>query len=137
MKFRNFRDFFAVKGEIPLDQNADPSSTPFVVTLTNANGLIYAGVLLPGEFEMKGKRFSYKNKEAKVGPGPGGLFKVQLKPAKSGLWRFKIQAFADDLTAATLPEMTVTVTVAGSTYQSTALYKKTKKGWKLDRFPLR
>lgn len=136
VKFRgDGRDFFATEAKLALPFSFNPAAELFTVTLSNANGVIYESSLQPGDLEKKGRKYQFKDKTAKKGPGPGlrdGLFKVQLKFSKDGLWRAKIRAFSD-LTAATLPEMTMAITIDGQVFERTNVWSQVKKGWVLKR----
>lgn len=128
-------DFFAVAGELDVSQSFDPSSNPFRVELSNANGTIYSGMLLAGDLVRRGKKYDWRDRTAKTGPGlRDDLYKVQLKFMNYGVWKFKVMAFPD-LSGATLPDMTIAITLDGNTYSYTGTFDAKKNGWQLRRFP--
>jgi hypothetical protein len=130
------RDFFATEAKIELPANYVPSASGLDITLRNASGVVYDATLLPGDFVRRGREWLWKDKTAKTGPGPGlrdGLFKVEMQLADDGLWRLKIRAYGN-LSAATVPTMTITIEAGGVVFQHTATWAKIKKGWQLKRF---
>lgn len=134
--FRNGLDFYGVQGEIPLPANFNPTAGGLTISLSNQNGVIYSGTLLPGDLVNKGRKWQFKDKAAKTGGGfRDGIFKVQMKLGKSGLWRIKAKAFAD-LSAATLPEMTINISIGGNVFARTAIWNQRAKGWIVKRLPL-
>lgn len=114
----------------------DPATTTLGVTLTNANGIIWSAMLLPGDLARKGDKWTFKDKTAKTGPGlRGGIYQLKLKERpdanpQDGLWRVKIRAFAD-LDLATLADMTVQVIVGNEAFERSATWTQTKKGWRV------
>ena len=73
-------DYFKVHGRMIVPNLAAALSGKFGILLTNANGVIYKGVLLPGDLKPKGSGAIFSDKTASKGPGTrDGLSKVKIK----------------------------------------------------------
>jgi hypothetical protein len=126
-------DYFAMQGILTgLPQNFNPTTHGFTLRVSNANGTIYQGSLLPGDLtpNANGTKFSFRDKSALAGPGfRDGIYQVKLKN-RGDDWRFKIMA-TGDLSSATLPEMTVQITLNGFMFETTNIWTQYPTGWKL------
>ncbi len=132
--FRDGPDFFATEAKLEMPQSLQLDSLPFSIAVSNANGLVYQGQLLPGDLARKGRKYIFKDKGAKTGVGSrDGFFKVQAKFAKDGLWRFKIRLY-DDLSTATLADMQIIIQVGGYIFARDDTWSPHNKGWQLRRF---
>lgn len=129
-------DFLGIQGEIALPIGFDPTANSMTVSLSNANGTIYSGALLPGDLNNKGAKWLFRDKGGKLGSGNrDGIYSVKLKVAKSGLWRVKIKAYSD-LSAATLAEMTMEISFGAAKFGFTGTFVERSKGWLIKRLPL-
>ena len=112
---------------------ADPSAEGFEVILRNERGLIYYGMLLPGEMAPKGKKgqkYDYKDKTAKT---TGGIFlaRVKYKVVKGELnMNFRIKAYGD-LSSATEADMTFRLSIGNVGGFIRADWTRKKNGWLL------
>ncbi len=109
-----------------------PATESFRIVLRNANGVIYQATLQPGDLVARGGKFRFVDKGARRGTGiRGGLSRVELSEAKGGVGtRVLIEAFGD-LNAATLPVMTVEITVGNDTIAYTETWQQKGYGWYL------
>ena len=108
----------------------DPAHEAFHVVVRNANGVVYEGFLPAGALASKGKKFQFVDRAARKGLGAhDGLFKVEVAAAQADLGtRVTIQAYAD-LSAATLADMTVTITLGDDSVQRADVWTTKAYGW--------
>ncbi|MDG2305044.1 MAG: hypothetical protein P8R42_10375 [Candidatus Binatia bacterium] len=124
-------DFLGLQGEVMLPNSFNPTANSMTVSLSNANGTIYSGALMPGDLISKGHKWFFRDKGGKLGYGSrDGIYTVKLKVAKSGLWRVKIKAYSD-LSAATLAEMTMELSFGSTNFGFTGTFTKKSKGWQI------
>ncbi len=119
-----------VHGRFAVEREADPSAEGFEATLRNEHGIIYSGMLLPGEMGPKGQRYHYKDKTAKT---TSGIFlaRVKYKLVKGKLnMNFRIKAYGD-LSSATEADMTFRVSVGNVGGFIRADWTRKKHGWVL------
>jgi hypothetical protein len=110
----------------------DPTESDFIVTISNANGLIYQGTIFPGDLRVVGRTYRFVDRTTPNGPGiRDGIKRLQLSQRPDGLWRFELKAFAD-LSAADLAEMTVHMTTDGNEYEVTAVWDERGNGWSVE-----
>lgn len=112
----------------------DPAATTLGVTLTNANGIVYAAQLLPGDLKKQGKLWLFRDNSAVKGPGVrGGLQIVRVRTKDNLTFRIDIKANSDLLQQlATLPEMTIQLVFGADAFQQTATWSPLKNGWKVN-----
>lgn len=138
LMFRDSRkDFFSTEGYFDLGAGFDPLTSDITVLLSDSSGVIYNASLYPGDLTASGRKYSWKDKVAKTGPGPGlrnGLYKVEIKEAKTGDWRIKVRAYGD-LARAVDGEMAITVIIDDQVFQRVDTWNPLKKGWQLKRYP--
>jgi len=123
-------DFLTVHGRFAVQREADPSADGFEVILMNEHGIIYYGMLLPGEMGPKGQKYEYKDKSAKT---TGGIFlaRVKYKLVKGELnMKFRIKAYGD-FSSATETDMTFRVSVGDVGGFQRADWTQKKNGWVL------
>ena len=110
-----------------------PTAQTLEVEVSNANGVVYHAMLQSGDLKAKGSQFLFRDPLAKKGAGVrGGLAKVSLRRFKpNGAMRVYIEAFSD-LSAATLPQMTVRVRLGTSEVVRTATWSQVTGGWIFD-----
>jgi uncharacterized repeat protein (TIGR01451 family) len=126
-------DRLTVVTGFPASVTLNPTTESFAIEITNANGTVYQASLLPGDLTERGGQVLFRDPLAKKGLGVrGGLSKVSLRRTKpSGAMRIYVQAFAD-LTAASLPEMTLRVRVGLDETILTATWSAVRGGWTFD-----
>jgi hypothetical protein len=119
-----------IRSAFPANVTLDPSSEAFHVVLSNADGVVYQGSLPAGALVRKGKKFQLVDRAAKKGMGAyDGLFKVEVAAAQADAGtRVTIQAYAD-LSAATLADMTITITLGDDTVQRADIWLPKAYGW--------
>lgn len=110
-----------------------PTAQTLEVEVTNANGVVYHGMLQSGDLQARGSQFLFRDPLAKKGLGVrDGLAKVSLRRFKpNGAMRVYIEAF-HELSAATLPQMTVRVRLGMSEVVRTATWSQVTGGWIFD-----
>ena len=108
----------------------DPAHEALHIVLSNTNGVIYDGLLPAGSLELKGKKFQFIDRAARKGLGThDGLFKVEVAAAQADAGtRVTIQAYGD-LGAATLADMTITITIGDDTVQRADVWLTKAYGW--------
>lgn len=110
----------------------DPVLCDFRISLSNANGPIYDGSLLPGDLVRKGRKNLFRDRLARTSPSArDGISLTQMSRRPEGYWRFQFRAF-DDLDAATETEMTLRMETCGNTYELTTDWNKIQNGFKLN-----
>jgi hypothetical protein len=108
-------------------QNApyDPTTDGLKITLSNANGVVWSGALLPGDIIKRGRAWRYRDRTGVR----NGIRALTTSPRKrDGVWRLSLSV-TGDFSAATLAEMTVTVEAAGMTVPKTSLWTQVPDGW--------
>ncbi len=130
-------DMFWIHGHFRGAQNTDFENDPFAVMLSNDNGIIYQGTIVPGEFKRKvnGKgRYVFRDRAARTGGGDAdGIYRVSLREKihnGSVYVYFRLRAFGD-FSAATVPTMTTQIAVGTHTGTITADWRETGYGWLL------
>lgn len=131
-------DFFEFHALIFVPNGIDPASPGFSISLSNANGPIFAhpaGNAPPIVLVEQGAgTYTYRNNEARDGPN-GGIAFIKLSEREGMIDKYKIdvQLFDPMLEAkATLANMTVTFTLAGTSYQTTNDWLPKQNGWMLN-----
>lgn len=110
----------------------DPVLCDFRISLSNSNGLIYEGGLLPGDLERKGRKNPFKDRLARTSPGiRDGIGLTQISRRPEGFWRFQFKGFAQ-LDAATEDELTLRMETCGDRYELTTQWQKIQNGYKLN-----
>jgi len=112
----------------------DPANVNVGVTLTNANGIVYAASLLPGDLKKLGKLWMFRDNTAVKSPGiRGGLQIVRVRTKDNITYRFDVKANSALLEQlATLPEMTIQIIVGSDAFQQTATWDQLRNGWKVN-----
>jgi hypothetical protein len=126
------KDSLLVRSAFALGTVLDPAHETFHIVLSNSAGVIYQGTLTPGDLVHtgKGQRFAFMDHGARIGPGiRGGLASVVILPVPldAGI-RVDVLAFGN-LAAATLPDMTLTITLGNDTIARTTTWEKRVNGW--------
>lgn len=131
IRFRSGLDQLAVKTGFAPGVALDPANQAFRIVLRNASGVLYDASLQPGDLVLRGKKFRFTDKGARRGTGiRGGVSRVEVSQAPNGGIRVNVEAFAD-LTAATLAEMTVQVTIGDDAVAYTEIWQQKPYGWYL------
>jgi hypothetical protein len=119
----------------------DPVRDGFGVELSNEFGVLYEGWLGPGDLQPLGKmRYRFRDKLAPEGAGSrdglGFIFTRFRQYADGWYYTVRIMAY-EELSAATVPRMTVTFHQVGMPAQLTVEWVPMQKGWRLplNRFP--
>jgi hypothetical protein len=123
--------FFGSHGRFVVEKATDPTIEGFEVTLSNENGVIFSGILLPGEMITKGRGFYYKDKTAKT-VGGLSLVRIKFKTVRDELnLTFRVKA-CGDFSLATEPVMAVRIRVGTQAGFHEAEWRLMKTGWRLD-----
>lgn len=110
----------------------NPVTDGMKIRLSNANGEIWSGELLPGDFVKRGRMWVFRDRLAQVGMGiRDGISYVSTSRRKDGAWRLRLNVI-DDFAGATLPDMTFTLQAAGKTFSATKTWTQTADGWTVD-----
>jgi TQXA domain-containing protein len=114
-------------------QSIDPATVNLGVTLTNANGIVYAASLLPGDLKKVGRAWVFRDASAVKGPGiRGGIQSVRIRTKDNVSYRVDLKANSPLLQQlATLPEMTIQLIVGNEGFQKTATWEQLKNGWRV------
>ncbi len=123
-------DRLQVNGLITPPLDIDATMIPIGVRLSNANGLIYENELPAGSMILHGRKQKFKNRFAK---DEGGFAEFQLYPHREDSYRMKLITYGDLSLAdpsLNLPEMTVEVYFGSQQFVHTAVWKRTKNGWR-------
>jgi len=124
-------DRLVVHGYVIPSPACEPETGDFGVLLTNPNGTIYEGHLIPGDLIRKGKRYTFRDHAAKSGQGThDGLAKVRMVRGSKGRLLAWFTAYGD-LDRATLPTMTLQLNVCGETFFTKGVWKRSGRGWRL------
>lgn len=111
----------------------DPTTSPLLVALRNANGLVYSASIPAGSLRRTASGWSFNGKNIR---DRGGIQQVRLRWARgnghTGILRIFVKA-RGELRDATLPEMTLSVSVDGRAYEATATWSPLAPGsWIVD-----
>jgi hypothetical protein len=128
-------DRLTIHGRFPLSSTVEPFAEHFSYSLANDEGVIYRGVLIPGDLRGSAKRLKFKDRTARHGVGSrDGLSIVRLKLLTVGgepYLSFLVKAYGD-LSAATLPLMASQIVVGNDSGYLERAWSPTKSGWKLN-----
>jgi len=107
----------------------DPND-PVSIVLSNANGIVFAADLLPGDLSLRGKTLIFSDKGAKKGnPIRGGLASVKIAATPQGTGtRITIEAYAD-MSAATEAQMTLEISVGDDENGVVDTWESRAYGW--------
>jgi len=131
-------DFFEFHALIFVQNAIDPANPGFTISLSNANGPIFAQPTVnapPIVLVAQGAgTYTYRNNAARTDPNGGIAFiKLSEREGVNNKYKIDIQLFDPMLESrATLANMTVTFTLAGSTYQTTNDWLPRQNGWLLN-----
>jgi hypothetical protein len=130
-------DMFWIHGHFLADPDIDFTRDRFAVMLSNEKGMIYQGMLVPGEMRRKigGKgRYVFRDSEARAGRGAAdGIGRVGMRLRAHGVEMyvyFRLRAYGD-FSAADVPVMTTQIAAGDHTGTLTAEWKKKSYGWVL------
>ena len=115
-------------------QMIDPANINVGIALTNANGIVYAAQLFPGDLKRQGKLWMFRDATAAKGAGiRDGLQVVRVRTKDHVTYRFDVKANSDLLQQlATLPVMTIQLVVGSDAFQQTATWDPLRNGWKVN-----
>ena len=109
----------------------DPVADGLGIIVTNTNGVVFRGRLLPGDLKRVRNRFTFGDRAAAAGNGRrGGIQKIVLSKDRAR-YRLTLRAFGD-LDAATVPVMTVQIVIGDDAFFSKGEWWRTKRGWKFE-----
>jgi len=105
----------------------NPAAETFSLTLRNASGVIFSGVLSAGSVRAQGPRkFQYRNASARQA---GGFSRVTLRRKGTS---YRLTAIAHgNMAAATLAPMTVEIAIGDDTFATANTWSKREFGWLL------
>ena len=131
------QDQFMLRSQVVVSAAVvNPIVDGFKLLLSNANGPIYRAELLPGDivFRRPG-RYRYIDRTAKAGPGErDGLAQVSIMVKEvdgQDMYVFRVKAW-NDLSLATLSEMTLQVTGVDDVATLTTGWGQRSNGWRLN-----
>lgn len=113
-------------------QPIDPAVVNLGLTLSNANGVIYAGQLLSGDLTPEARAWWFRDPTAAKGPGArDGLQIVRVKRLRDGIsYRLDVTAHSESLGAlATLPDMAIQLIVGNEAFEKAATWRELSNGW--------
>jgi len=98
------------------------------VELRNADGVVYVATLAPGEVEKRSESsFLMRNAAARY---DGGFSRFQIRKRTKRASSITFKAYGD-LSAATLSEMTLTITIGAEEFRADGNWKQLANGWRL------
>ncbi len=125
-------DFLKIGGRVLPTATAiiDPVLSGMTLDLSNANGGLLSASVPPGAFIEKqgGQKFIYKNQAAKKNGGIQSAI-IQERNDAHGGWLISIRAY-DDLSGATLEEMSTTIVIGTSSFIDTSDWGPRRNGWR-------
>ncbi len=115
-------------------QMIDPANVNVGIALTNANGIVYAAQLFPGDLKNQGKLWLFRDPTAVKSAGiRDGLQVVRVRTKDHVTYRFDVKANSDLLQQlATLPVMTIQLVVGSDAFEQTATWDPLRNGWKVN-----
>lgn len=131
-------DFFEFHALIFVQNAIDPANPGFAISLANANGQIFShptGNEPPVVLMQQGAgTYTYTNNAARDDPNGGIAFiKLSERDGMMNKYKIDIQLFDPNLEAkATLANMTVQFTLAGTTFSTTNDWMQKQNGWLLN-----
>jgi len=105
----------------------DPAEEAFVITLRNANGVVFTRTLAAGQLVKQGRRFQFRDRDARH---LGGFTRVTLRPKGATAWRLTVIANGD-MSGATLATMSVEIAIGDDTFATLNTWSKREYGWLL------
>ncbi len=122
-------DRLEVSGVVVTRLPVDPNGLLITVRLSNANGVVYEITLDGANLVAHGRQLKFRDRNAANAPG-GGIGMLRISPHQNDGYRVKVVTYGD-LSAATLPDMTIEILFGLETYQNSATWLSTSKGWRL------
>ncbi|MBM4246362.1 MAG: hypothetical protein FJ148_21605 [Deltaproteobacteria bacterium] len=96
--------------------------------ITNANGVVFADLLVPATVKRVGKSWTATVKAAKTA---GGIFKVRFTLLADGTYRVNFKAYGVMKARTTLATMSVQILVGDDVAISTQHWEAVKTGWRV------
>jgi len=121
-------DRLQVNGLVNTRLPINPDGMVVTVRLSNANGVIYEATLDGSQLLVSGPKLKFHDSDAAKHP-VNRIADLRVSPHKDG-HRVKIVAYGD-LSNATLEDMVLEILFGAQTYQNSAAWKRTKRGWRL------
>jgi hypothetical protein len=134
-------DRFKSHGRVEPGTSVDVTSNVVGFVVSSQHGIVYRGVLQPGDWTTNTQHtvFKYVDSEARFGRGKrDGISKAKIRITRGGTsYGYKVQAYGD-LSAATDPNMTIQFYLGNPTrtYSHSEVWKQTATGWKASGFVL-
>jgi hypothetical protein len=103
--------------------------------LTNANGPIYKGALIPGDLvTTTGRHYRFSDRGARTGNGKRfGIYSVKFNKLHNGSgFSYTLQAYGN-LKGATDANMSVQVYVGDATFAVSKQWTQTPTGWRMPK----
>jgi hypothetical protein len=127
INLRGAVDTLTFQARITATTPTSPATEPFVVTVRNANGVVFSGILAAGNLRQEGRRFQFRDPGAKKA---GGFSRVTLRPKGANGWRLTVIAHGD-MSAATLATMSVEISLGDDTFATVNPWSRREFGWLL------
>jgi uncharacterized repeat protein (TIGR01451 family) len=122
-------DRLKVNGVVVTRLPVSTEGLTITVRLSNANGVVYEATLDGGDLVAKGRQLKFRDRNA-ASAVEGGIGIFRVSPHRTDGYRVKVEAYGD-LSAATLADMTIEILFGLETYQNSATWMSTPKGWRL------
>ena len=120
-------DTLAFRGIVELPDGYEPDQHPFGVTLSNADGEIFAATLDAGKLRRSDRRWIYTNLGARR---TGGVSRLEIRPVGQGRVLVNLIVY-QDLSGATLADMTIDLVFEPLVFELTATWSGRAFGWLL------
>lgn len=128
LRFRPALDVLQLHLQVSPATPISPTAEVNGVVLSNLNGVVVNASLPPGSLTSpNGKRFRYRNPAARK-LGGIGRFHVILRP--NGSYRVDVDLYGD-FSAATLPDMTLQLTLGDDSFSNFSTWVQVGNGWNM------
>lgn len=118
---------------IPMS-DIDPANEDVTIEISNANDTIFASTLPAGEIRgtANGRKFTFTDPTARV---LGGIQRLTITKRNDANDGYRVDAVVhEDLSLATLAEMTTRISIGGDSFNHTDVWLTRNYGWAVD-FP--
>jgi hypothetical protein len=118
-------DVFTLRGSIVPDPPVDPANAPAAVEIDGPSGTFFARSLPTGALVRRGAVYLARDPEA---ARSGGIALLRVARRPNGSLDIALKAFGD-LSAATVADLTVELTIGGESYSAAATWRPRANGW--------
>jgi hypothetical protein len=135
-------DQFTSHGKVNAPQSVDVANQEVGFVLSNRGGVIYRGVLLPGDLSSRSNTmyFRYKDPAARLGHGQrDGIYSAKIQVGFRGTISYHVKSYAN-LSAATDADMSIHFYIGTGSqlhaWGTSGTWRRTSHGWVAGRAQL-